>query len=49
MFSVPGYLFSSLKVVISFSDYEHHVTAAIKPIAGNRENGVDEFQDLWFI
>jgi len=46
-----------LEIVISpacrmagrFSGYEQRVTAAIKPIAENRENGFDKFPDVRFI
>jgi hypothetical protein len=55
--SVPGCLFASVEIFISpacrmasrFSGCEHNLTATIKPIRGNRENGFYKFPDVSFI
>jgi hypothetical protein len=49
MFNLPSCLFADFEAVISLSICEYLVTAAIKPIAGKRENGFDKFSGVRFM
>jgi hypothetical protein len=46
---VPGCLFTSLDIVISFRGCQRSVTAKIKTIAGKRENGFNTFPGVRFM